>query len=139
MESKQEGTNLLVSGKCLAPYPSQELTMKPMPIIWSSGELPSHMMRGGKGYYLLGQADNETSDLRMRTFGLVDGDGHGEEANCPAGDDTAHENHGQIASGGLEDRADCTDQSAHLDGLLTSKSVHGETVKEFAVRIALSI
>lgn len=76
--------------------------------------------------HLLSETDNQTTDLGWSTLGLIDGHRHAHETDSPTRKDTSNKHHGEMVRGSLKDTTYGSNDSTDLNGLVASKSVHGE-------------
>ena len=76
--------------------------------------------------HLLCDADDHASCVWVRAFGQVDGYRHGHQADGPARDDAADQNHSEIHGRALKDTADSGNNCAYLNSALSSEPIHGE-------------
>lgn len=89
--------------------------------------------------HLLSQADNHASHSRVGALCLVDRDRHRHQANCPSGDDSAHQDHGEIHSSSLQDTAHSSNSSTDLNSPFSAKSIHGEAALGKADGVSLKL
>lgn len=71
----------------------------------------------------LSHASKEASQVRGRDLGLIQGDDHGETSNRKAGNNTADDEHGDVAGTGLESASEHGETGADLDSTLTTNVV----------------
>lgn len=68
----------------------------------------------------------------MSTLGLVDRHRHTENTDCPTGNNTSHQNHGQILCRTLQDSTNSGQCCTKLDCSSSAEPIDGQTGRESA-------